>query len=88
MSTHTCHGRSIQLTTGQFTHTRRSDGSPETDGDFQKVVREKMFSRSVFVHENTKSWMSVWFISVWDVKKDFTMVSHCHVRGHCRDWHG
>jgi len=30
--THTRYGRSIQRTTGQLTHTRRSDGAPELDG--------------------------------------------------------
>jgi hypothetical protein len=30
--THTRYGRSIQHTTGQLTHTRRSDGVPEPDG--------------------------------------------------------
>jgi hypothetical protein len=35
--THKRYGRSIQHTTGQFTHTRRSDGVPELDGSLQKV---------------------------------------------------
>jgi hypothetical protein len=38
--THTRYGRSIQHTTGQVTHTRRSDGDPERDGDLQKMDRE------------------------------------------------
>ncbi len=48
----------------------------------------KMFSSSVFFHENIKHCESVWFISVWGAKLDFTMVSCCHVRGHGRGWHG
>jgi hypothetical protein len=34
--THTRYGRSIQHTTGQFTHISRSVGFPEPDGDLQK----------------------------------------------------
>jgi hypothetical protein len=40
--THTCYGRSIQHTTGHFTHKRCSDGTPQADGDLQKVVRDKI----------------------------------------------
>ena len=40
--THTRYGRSIQHTTGQLTHTRRSDGAPEPDGALQEVVRDKI----------------------------------------------
>ena len=40
--THTCYGRSMQHTTGQLTHTRRSDGVPEPDGGIQKVTRDKI----------------------------------------------
>jgi hypothetical protein len=40
--THTCYGRSIQYTTGQFTHKMCSDGAPEPDGDLQKVTRDKI----------------------------------------------
>jgi hypothetical protein len=40
--THTRYGRSIQHTTGQLTHTRRSDGAPEPDGAIQKVDRDKI----------------------------------------------
>ena len=39
--THSCYGRSIQDTTGQLTHTRRSDGPPES-GALQKVTRDKI----------------------------------------------
>ena len=39
--THTRYGCSIQHTTGQLTHTRCSDGVPESDGPLQKVVRTK-----------------------------------------------
>ena len=28
--------------TGQLTHTRRSDGAPEPDGDLREVVRKKI----------------------------------------------
>jgi hypothetical protein len=41
-TTHTRYGRSIQHTTGQLTHTRRSDGAPESDGTLQKVDRDKI----------------------------------------------
>jgi hypothetical protein len=40
--THTCYGRSIQYTTGQFTHTMGSDGVPESDGVLQKVTKDKI----------------------------------------------
>ncbi len=36
------YGRSIQDTTGQLTHARRSDGAPELDGALQKVGRDKV----------------------------------------------
>jgi hypothetical protein len=39
--THTCFGRS-NLPYGQLTHTRRSDGAPEPDGDLKTVVRAKI----------------------------------------------
>jgi hypothetical protein len=32
--------QAIQHTTGQLTHTRRSDGAPEPDGSLQKVARD------------------------------------------------
>ncbi len=38
--THVRYGCSIEHTTGQLTHTRRSDGGPEPDGTLQKVVRD------------------------------------------------
>ena len=31
-----------QFNTGQFTHTRRSDGDPESDGTLKKVDRDKL----------------------------------------------
>jgi hypothetical protein len=40
--THTRYGWSIQHTTGQLTHIRRSDGAPEPDGALQKVVMDKI----------------------------------------------
>ena len=40
--THTRYDRSIQHTTGQLTHTRRSDEAPEPDGALQKVTRDKI----------------------------------------------
>jgi hypothetical protein len=40
--THTRYGRSIHHVIGQFIHTRRSDGTPESDGNLQKVVRDKI----------------------------------------------
>ncbi len=40
--THTSYGSSIQRTTGQLTHTRRSDGTPDLDGDLQKVTGDKI----------------------------------------------
>ncbi len=40
--THTRYGRSIQHTTSQFTHSRRSDGTPESDGVLQKVPRDRI----------------------------------------------
>ena len=39
---HARYGRSIQYTTGQFTHKMCSDGTPEPDGDLQKVTRDKI----------------------------------------------
>ncbi len=40
--THTCFGRSHVHSTGQLTHTRRSDGVSEPDGDLRAVVRRKI----------------------------------------------
>jgi len=40
--THTCYGRSHVYSIGQLTHTRSSDGAPETDGALREVVRTKI----------------------------------------------
>ena len=48
------------------------------------ISSPKVFSSSVYFHENIKHCESVSFISVWDVKKDFTMPSYCQVRDHWR----
>jgi hypothetical protein len=42
------------------------------------ISSPKMFSSSVFFHENIKHCASVWLISVWGAKKDFTLSSCCH----------
>jgi len=40
--THTRFGRSQLDSLGQMTHTRRSDGTPESDGTLRAVVRKKI----------------------------------------------
>ncbi len=40
--THTHYGSSNVHTTGQLTNTRRSDDTPEIDGDLREVVRKKI----------------------------------------------
>jgi hypothetical protein len=40
--THTCYGRSNLHPMTQLTYTRRSDGTPEPDGDSKTVVRAKV----------------------------------------------
>ncbi len=48
------------------------------------ISSPKMFSNSVFFHENIKRCASVWFISVWGTKA-FTIPSYYHGRGRFRD---
>jgi hypothetical protein len=47
------------------------------------ISSPKMFSSWVLFHENIKRCASVWFISVWGTKKDFTIASCFHARGRC-----
>jgi hypothetical protein len=42
------------------------------------VHLQRCFRARSFFHENIKRCASVCFISVWGVKKDFTMPSCCH----------
>jgi hypothetical protein len=39
---YTCYGRSQLSSLGQLTHSRSSDGDPETDGAFREVARTKI----------------------------------------------
>jgi hypothetical protein len=43
-------GRSYVDSTGQLTHTRRSDGAPEPDGDLRTMDRKKDFTLSSTVY--------------------------------------
>ena len=48
---HTCYGRSIQHTTSPFTHTRRSDGVPESGVDTSDRIYD-YFNRLLFLHDH------------------------------------
>jgi hypothetical protein len=51
--THTRFGRSLVHSTGQLTHTRRSDGAPEPDGALRAVVRKKILHyRQLYINRS------------------------------------
>ncbi len=81
--THTRYGWSIQHTAGQLTHTRRSDGAPESDGVLQKVMRDKIrHHRQIYLNRpDPIAFMTVAVDTSGRVYDDFNRLLFLHAHG-------